>query len=51
MHDVIPLWFMPLYGFMWAGVARLAVEIWRVNQRGRRERTSRQMLSRLCRFL
>ena len=50
MPEVIPFWFTPLYGLMWAGVARLAVEIWRVNRRGRRARTSRQMLMRLSRW-
>jgi hypothetical protein len=47
MADVIPLWFMPLYGLLWAGVARLAVESWRDSQRGR---TRRQMLIRLARW-
>ena len=50
MPDVTPVGFGTIYGLGWLVVARLAVEVWRVNQRGRRARTSRQMILRLSRY-
>lgn len=46
-ESTIPLWFVPLYWVLWLGVARVAVEIWRVN---RRERARKEMLTRLWRW-
>jgi hypothetical protein len=50
MPDPYPLWFGPLYGLLWLGVARFAVEAWRVSARGQRARTRREMLVRLQRW-
>ncbi len=47
MQDLVPLWFMQLYGFVWLGVARFAVEAWRVS---RRDRERKEVLLRLRRW-
>ena len=47
MSDLAPFQLGSLYGLFWVGVARLAVEIWRVNQRAR---ASRMVVMRLWRW-
>jgi len=47
MRDLVPLSLGSLYGLVWLGVARLAVELRRVIKR---DRASREMVMRLWRW-
>jgi len=47
MSDLAPFQLGSLYGLVWVAVARLAVEMWRVNQR---VRASRVVVTRLWRW-
>jgi len=48
MVDLAPFQLGTLYGLFWVGIARLAVEGWRVSQRERRAR--REIVMRLWRW-
>ena len=48
MPDLVPWQMGSLYGFVWLGVARLAVAIWRANERERR--TRQEIVMRLWRW-
>ena len=50
MPELTSLGSVTFYSIAWAGVARLAVEIFRINQRGRRARASREIAMRLWRW-
>jgi hypothetical protein len=50
MPELTSLGSVTLYSVAWVGVARLAVEAYRMNQRGRRIRTSREIVMRLSRW-
>jgi hypothetical protein len=47
MPDLAPYQLGSIYGLFWMGIARLAVEMWRANQRAR---TSRVVVTRLWRW-
>jgi hypothetical protein len=47
MPDLAPMGLGSLYGLIWLGVARLAVEMWRVSQRAR---MNREIVLRLWRW-